>query len=109
MAKCQPTAKKMKKEEREACWQAKDVLFQCLDQNKEDIKQCEVEYLKLKNLCPESWVSRFIGKRKFDSEKDEIIKKWGDKYVEERRQKVRESRQKRKEKEKANKSDDDDL
>lgn len=78
----------MKKEEREACWKAKELLFECLDQNKEDISKCEIEFMKLQNLCPESWVNRFIGKRKFDREKEDIIKKWGDRYVEERRRKV---------------------
>ena len=99
----------MKKEEREVCWASKEVLFACLDQSKDDVKKCEAEFMKLKELCPDSWVKRFIGKRKFDKEKDGIVKAWGDKYVEERRNKIETLKQKRAEKKNQQQQQDDEI
>ncbi|KAL9645424.1 hypothetical protein ABK040_002622 [Willaertia magna] len=90
----------MKKEERDACWKAKDELFACLEKSNEDLGQCEMEHRKLKELCPKSWVKRFIGKRKFDREKENIIKEWGDQQARENLEKVRNYRKMKKEQEK---------
>lgn len=55
--------------QREMCWLLRDQLYECLENNNEDLEACSVPYKKLIDTCPASWTKRFIEKRKYDLEK----------------------------------------
>lgn len=61
----------MHNEQRKLCWALKDELYSCLNVNNEDYAKCRVELKKLEQKCPETWVTRFVDKRKFDKKQAE--------------------------------------
>ena len=63
------TTPQQHKQLRELCWELRDRLYSCLEQNNEDLKECTIPYNRLKDACPASWTKRFIGKRKYEMEK----------------------------------------
>jgi hypothetical protein len=60
----------MHNEQRKLCWALKDELYSCLNMNNEEYTKCRVELSKLQKNCPESWVTRFVDKRKFDKSRE---------------------------------------
>ncbi|KAL1509344.1 hypothetical protein ABEB36_004099 [Hypothenemus hampei] len=62
------------KEERAKCWGARDELWKCLDERKEDVAQCK-EFRKLyEESCSGQWVKHFDRKRHYLLYKEKIEK-----------------------------------
>jgi hypothetical protein len=66
--------------QREICWQFRDQLYACLEQNNEQLEECPIEHKRLVDACPPSWTKRFINKRKYD------LQKSNQSYFEERKE-----------------------
>ena len=45
------------KAEREVCWEARDKLWECLDQNSDDVTSCMKHRKKFEESCSKTWVS----------------------------------------------------
>lgn len=43
--------------ERQACWEARDKLWKCLDENMEDTSKCDKSRCSFESVCPQQWVS----------------------------------------------------
>ena len=60
----------MKKEERTACWGARDEFWKCTDKMGKEVEECKQFREKYVDMCPASWVVHFD--RKYDYEKFKI-------------------------------------
>ncbi|XP_053565157.1 cytochrome c oxidase assembly factor 6 homolog [Bombina bombina] len=62
-----PTAK-----ERKACWDARDLYWQCMDSNNEDISKCEKLRHCFESNCPQQWVKHFEKRRDYLKFKEKL-------------------------------------
>jgi len=57
---------------RQACWDARDQLWACLDAHAEDMGPCRALRDRYETSCPGSWVKHFDRKRSYLKFKDKI-------------------------------------
>ncbi|NWR29858.1 COA6 factor, partial [Tachuris rubrigastra] len=53
------------REERTACWGARDEFWQCLDSHGDDAAKCEKLRRAFESRCPQQWVKHFDKRRDF--------------------------------------------
>ncbi|CAL8323777.1 unnamed protein product [Lota lota] len=58
--------------ERKACWGARDDLWKCLDDNKDQPGPCESFQKQFEASCPAQWVKYFAKRRDFLKYKDKM-------------------------------------
>ncbi|XP_068163299.1 cytochrome c oxidase assembly factor 6 homolog [Antennarius striatus] len=51
--------------ERKACWDTRDQLWKCLDDNHDNAESCEKFQKKFEAACPAQWVKYFAKRRDF--------------------------------------------
>ncbi|XP_060099034.1 cytochrome c oxidase assembly factor 6 homolog [Heteronotia binoei] len=51
--------------ERQACWEARDKFWKCLDENMEDTSKCDKSRSSFESLCPQQWVKYFNRRREY--------------------------------------------
>ncbi|TWW64444.1 cytochrome c oxidase assembly factor 6 homolog [Takifugu rubripes] len=51
--------------ERKACWDARDELWKCLDQNQDRASACQQLQSQFEGRCPAQWVKYFTKRRDF--------------------------------------------
>uniref|UniRef100_H3A4S3 Cytochrome c oxidase assembly factor 6 homolog n=2 Tax=Latimeria chalumnae TaxID=7897 RepID=H3A4S3_LATCH len=62
-----PTAKERKK-----CWEARDLYWQCLDENKDNSSTCQRLRNGFETNCPQQWVKYFDKRRDYLKYKEQI-------------------------------------
>lgn len=60
----------LRKNERKACWEARDQFWECMRKSGEDANKCKVTRESFQSLCPATWVDHFD--RKFQYEKFKV-------------------------------------
>eukprot|EP00047_Mylnosiga_fluctuans_P012857 m.28132 g.28132 ORF g.28132 m.28132 type:complete len:78 (-) comp4501_c1_seq1:133-366(-) len=60
------------KDERAACWDARDDYHNCLVLRKESEESCKAARAAFEKACPASWVKHFDKKRAYDRMKQKI-------------------------------------
>ncbi|KAK2858771.1 hypothetical protein Q5P01_003391 [Channa striata] len=58
--------------ERKACWDARDQLWKCLDDNNDQVKSCQRFMNEFETKCPAQWVKYFNKRRDFLKYKEKI-------------------------------------
>ncbi|XP_070848533.1 cytochrome c oxidase assembly factor 6 homolog [Chaetodon trifascialis] len=58
--------------ERKACWEARDHLWKCLDDNDEKAASCQKFQSEFEANCPAQWVKYFTKRRHFLKYKDKM-------------------------------------
>ncbi|KAM4523303.1 cytochrome c oxidase assembly factor 6 homolog [Fundulus diaphanus] len=58
--------------ERKACWEARDQLWQCLDDNNDKIQSCQKFQGDFEAKCPAQWVKYFTKRRDFLKYKEKM-------------------------------------
>ncbi|XP_017293695.1 cytochrome c oxidase assembly factor 6 homolog [Kryptolebias marmoratus] len=58
--------------ERKACWEARDQLWLCLDNNNDKIESCQKFQSDFEAKCPAQWVKYFTKRRSFLKYKDKM-------------------------------------
>ncbi|OQR70529.1 cytochrome C oxidase [Tropilaelaps mercedesae] len=61
------------KEVRQACWNARDSYWSCLDKNKDEEQPCKTIRDSFEKMCPSTWVKHFDRKRDYNKFKDRIM------------------------------------
>lgn len=51
-----------------ACWNARDIYFECLDKNDEDENKCLEEQKAYHGSCLKAWVKHFDAKRRLGAQ-----------------------------------------
>ncbi|CAN9508129.1 unnamed protein product [Ophioblennius macclurei] len=51
--------------ERKACWDSRDVLWKCLDDNNDQVSSCQKLQSDFEANCPAQWVKYFTKRRDF--------------------------------------------
>eukprot|EP00088_Acartia_fossae_P004839 TRINITY_DN12092_c0_g1_i2.p1 TRINITY_DN12092_c0_g1~~TRINITY_DN12092_c0_g1_i2.p1 ORF type:complete len:100 (-),score=20.96 TRINITY_DN12092_c0_g1_i2:196-495(-) len=78
-----PKREFLKKDERKACWSARDAYWKCLDKNnpKNDeemnVSACVDLKSQFEKVCPQSWVTYFERKYHYERFKKEVYKDGG--------------------------------
>ncbi|XP_029968854.1 cytochrome c oxidase assembly factor 6 homolog [Salarias fasciatus] len=52
-------------EERKACWDSRDLLWKCLDDNNDSVSSCQELQSQFEAKCPAQWVKYFTKRRDF--------------------------------------------
>ncbi|XP_077357193.1 cytochrome c oxidase assembly factor 6 homolog [Festucalex cinctus] len=60
--------------ERKACWDARDLLWNCLDDNNDKLASCQNFQSEFESKCPAQWVKHFNKKRDFLKYKEKMEK-----------------------------------
>lgn len=60
--------------ERRACWDARDLLWKCLDDHNDNTTSCQHLQLEFENKCPAQWVKYFTKRRDFLKFKEKMEK-----------------------------------
>ncbi|KAM4772672.1 cytochrome c oxidase assembly factor 6 homolog isoform 1-T2 [Rhinophrynus dorsalis] len=55
-----PTAK-----ERQACWNARDAFWKCMEDNNEEISKCQKARHCFESNCPQQWIKYFDRRRDY--------------------------------------------
>lgn len=79
----------LKKEQREACWKARDTFWKCMNTNEQDGAKCMEERKPFEELCPQQWVTHFDRKYRYDQFKIQAFSKGHEKMDEEFFQKAK--------------------
>ncbi|XP_030005427.1 cytochrome c oxidase assembly factor 6 homolog [Sphaeramia orbicularis] len=58
--------------ERKACWDARDLLWKCLDDNNDNIAACQSFKSEFDRNCPAQWVKYFTKRRDFLKYKEKL-------------------------------------
>ncbi|XP_030576170.1 cytochrome c oxidase assembly factor 6 homolog [Archocentrus centrarchus] len=58
--------------ERKACWDARDHLWKCLDDNDDSVASCQRFRTEFEAKCPAQWVKYFTKRRDFLKYKDKM-------------------------------------
>ncbi|XP_047431273.1 cytochrome c oxidase assembly factor 6 homolog [Mugil cephalus] len=58
--------------ERKACWEARDALWKCLDDNDDKVASCQRFQSEFESKCPAQWVKYFTKRRDFLKYKEKI-------------------------------------
>lgn len=58
--------------ERKACWDARDILWKCLDDKDDKIESCQNFQSQFEASCPAQWVKYFTKRRHFLKYKEKI-------------------------------------
>ncbi|KAM9846036.1 cytochrome c oxidase assembly factor 6 homolog [Aulostomus maculatus] len=59
-------------EQRKACWDARDHLWKCLDDNNDQAASCQSSLTEFKAKCPAQWVKYFTKRREFLKYKEKL-------------------------------------
>ncbi|KAM9613022.1 cytochrome c oxidase assembly factor 6 homolog isoform 1-T1 [Trichechus inunguis] len=51
--------------ERQACWEARDEYWKCLDERTEDASQCKKLRSSFESSCPQQWIKYFDKRRDY--------------------------------------------
>lgn len=60
------------KDEREKCWNARDSLWKCLDENNDDESKCTKFRKAFQKHCSKQWVCKNLHCAHFDSKKNMV-------------------------------------
>ncbi|XP_028810996.1 cytochrome c oxidase assembly factor 6 homolog [Denticeps clupeoides] len=60
------------KEQRRACWAARDDLWKCLDGGQDDAEACRPFQQRFESSCPAQWVRYFVKRRDFLKYKEQL-------------------------------------
>ncbi|TRY58890.1 hypothetical protein DNTS_003101 [Danionella cerebrum] len=60
--------------QRKACWDARDLLWNCLDVNNDQAPACEKFQKDFEAMCPAQWVKHFDKRRDFLKYKEKLEK-----------------------------------
>ncbi|CAL9683050.1 unnamed protein product [Knipowitschia caucasica] len=58
--------------ERKACWEARDLLWKCMDEQNDNVAPCQRFQIEFENKCPAQWVKYFIKRRDFLKYKEKM-------------------------------------
>ncbi|XP_028276479.1 cytochrome c oxidase assembly factor 6 homolog [Parambassis ranga] len=58
--------------QRKSCWDARDLLWKCLDENDDKISSCQKFQSEFEEKCPGQWVKYFIKRRDFLKYKEKM-------------------------------------
>ncbi|XP_004067509.1 cytochrome c oxidase assembly factor 6 homolog [Oryzias latipes] len=58
--------------ERRVCWDARDLLWKCLDDNHDSAEACQKQQSHFQDKCPAQWVRYFSKRRDFLKYKERI-------------------------------------
>ncbi|XP_051911712.1 cytochrome c oxidase assembly factor 6 homolog [Hippocampus zosterae] len=58
--------------ERKACWDARDLLWKCLDDNNDKAASCQSFQSEFESKCPAQWVKYFSKRRDFLKYKEKM-------------------------------------
>ncbi|XP_037551627.1 cytochrome c oxidase assembly factor 6 homolog [Nematolebias whitei] len=58
--------------ERKVCWEARDQLWQCLDDSNDKIESCQKFQRDFEAKCPAQWVKHFTKRRSFLKYKEKM-------------------------------------
>ncbi|XP_040886161.1 cytochrome c oxidase assembly factor 6 homolog isoform X2 [Toxotes jaculatrix] len=58
--------------QRKACWEARDQLWKCLDDNEDKAASCQNFQKEFEAKCPAQWVKYFIKRRDFLKYKEKM-------------------------------------
>ncbi|XP_043963861.1 cytochrome c oxidase assembly factor 6 homolog [Gambusia affinis] len=58
--------------QRKACWDARDQLWQCLDDNNDKMQSCQQFQGDFETKCPAQWVKYFTKRRDFLKYKEKM-------------------------------------
>ncbi|XP_077400664.1 cytochrome c oxidase assembly factor 6 homolog [Vanacampus margaritifer] len=59
-------------DERKACWDARDSLWKCLDDNNDKSASCQSFQSEFESKCPAQWVRYFTKRRDFLKYKEKL-------------------------------------
>ncbi|XP_028307161.1 cytochrome c oxidase assembly factor 6 homolog [Gouania willdenowi] len=58
--------------ERKTCWDARDLLWKCLDDNHDNVSACQKFHNEFEAKCPAQWVKYFTKRRDFLKYKEKM-------------------------------------
>ncbi|KAG8438585.1 hypothetical protein GDO86_004955 [Hymenochirus boettgeri] len=58
--------------ERQACWDARDGYWRCLDSNDDNVSKCQELRQRFESSCPQQWLKHFDKKRDFLKFKEKL-------------------------------------